>query len=183
MMKVKLLAGVAMAGLFAAGVANAEPNGWYGAIDAGYHTIGTIEADGQRGPQFNIEAQDDWAAFARLGYRFDQNWRVELEGGYRSNDIESIDNPVAGNPTGICAVGPDESAGMDGGGPAPGGKCVARGRRILAPTGRRRWLYGRDCTRAWPQTQSLSLHLPPDEAHPRRQRAEDVDEDDRGLED
>ena len=22
-----------------AGVANAEPNGWYGAIDAGYHTI------------------------------------------------------------------------------------------------------------------------------------------------
>ena len=58
-----------------AGVANAEPNGWYGAVDAGYHTIGTIEADGQRGPQFDIEAQDDWAAFARLGYRFDQNWR------------------------------------------------------------------------------------------------------------
>jgi opacity protein-like surface antigen len=88
MMKVKLLAGVAIAGLFAAGVANAEPNGWYGAIDAGYHTIGTIEADGQRGPQFDIETQEDWAAFARLGYRFDQNWRVELEGGYRSTDIE-----------------------------------------------------------------------------------------------
>nr|MBB5293089.1 opacity protein-like surface antigen [Brevundimonas basaltis] len=36
-MKVKLLAGVAMAGLFAAGAASADPNGWYGAIDAGYH--------------------------------------------------------------------------------------------------------------------------------------------------
>jgi OOP family OmpA-OmpF porin len=106
MMKVKLLAGVAIAGLFAAGVANAEPNGWYGAIDAGYHTIGTIEADGQRGPQFDIETQEDWAAFARLGYRFDQNWRVELEGGYRSTDIESIVNPIAGVPSGVCAVIP-----------------------------------------------------------------------------
>ncbi|WP_292030265.1 outer membrane beta-barrel protein, partial [Brevundimonas sp. UBA2416] len=63
-------------------------------------------ADGQRGPQFDIQTQDDWAAFARLGYRFDQNWRVELEGGYRSNDIESVVNPRAGNPTGVCQVGP-----------------------------------------------------------------------------
>ncbi|MDZ4061707.1 MAG: cell envelope biogenesis protein OmpA, partial [Brevundimonas sp.] len=70
MMKVKLLAGVAMAGLFTAGVANAEPNGWYGAIDAGYHTIDAIETITQgTGPQranFDIEVQDDWAAFARL---------------------------------------------------------------------------------------------------------------------
>ena len=36
-MKVKLLAGVAMAGLFAAGAASADPNGWYGAVDVGYH--------------------------------------------------------------------------------------------------------------------------------------------------
>ena len=106
-MKVKLLAGVAMAGLFAAGVANAEPNGWYGAVDAGYHTIDTIETYSSRtGQLFDFEVQDDWAAFARLGYRFDQNWRVELEGGYRSNDIESIGNPNPGLPTGVCAVGP-----------------------------------------------------------------------------
>jgi OmpA-OmpF porin, OOP family len=106
MMKVKLLAGVAMAGLFTAGVANAEPNGWYGAIDAGYHTIGEIETISQgTGPQFDFDVEDDWAGFARLGYRFDQNWRVELEGGYRSNDIEAISNPNAGIPTGICQVG------------------------------------------------------------------------------
>jgi opacity protein-like surface antigen len=103
-----------------AGVANAEPNGWYGAIDAGYHTIGTIETISQgTGPQranFDLEVQDDWAAFARLGYRFDQNWRVELEGGYRSNDIETIDNPNAGLPSGVCAVGPVASpcVGPDG---------------------------------------------------------------------
>ena len=116
-MKVKLLAGVAMAGLFAAGVANAEPNGWYGAVDAGYHTIDTIESRSQTtGRQFDFEAQDDWAAFARLGYRFDQNWRVELEGGYRSNDIETITSPSAGLPSGVCAIGPVASpcVGPDG---------------------------------------------------------------------
>ena len=42
-MKVKLLAGVAMAGLLSAGAAAAEPNGWYGAIDAGYHSLGDVE--------------------------------------------------------------------------------------------------------------------------------------------
>ncbi|KRA27885.1 hypothetical protein ASD59_13260, partial [Brevundimonas sp. Root608] len=47
MMKVKLLAGVAMAGLLAAGAAAAEPNGWYGAIDAGYHTLGDVETISQ----------------------------------------------------------------------------------------------------------------------------------------
>ena len=41
-MKLKLLATVAMAGLVAAGAAAAEPNGWYGAIDAGYHKIDDI---------------------------------------------------------------------------------------------------------------------------------------------
>ncbi|MBP8072748.1 MAG: porin family protein, partial [Brevundimonas sp.] len=103
-----------------AGVANAEPNGWYGAIDAGYHTLGTVETitqgAGAARANFDIETQDDWAAFARLGYRFDQNWRVELEGGYRSNDIETIDNPNPGIPTGICAVGPAASpcVGPDG---------------------------------------------------------------------
>ncbi|PRB12674.1 cell envelope biogenesis protein OmpA, partial [Brevundimonas sp. MYb46] len=41
-MKLKLLASVAAAGLFAAGAASAEPDGWYGAVDAGYHIIDDI---------------------------------------------------------------------------------------------------------------------------------------------
>ncbi|HEY0601003.1 MAG TPA: cell envelope biogenesis protein OmpA, partial [Brevundimonas sp.] len=66
-MKVKLLAGVAMAGLFAAGAAAAEPNGWYGAIDVGYHTIDDLELVSQTtGPQWDFEVDDDWAGFARL---------------------------------------------------------------------------------------------------------------------
>ena len=50
-MKVKLLAGVAMAGLFAAGAAAAEPNGWYGAIDAGWHSA---DVETARGADFAI---------------------------------------------------------------------------------------------------------------------------------
>ena len=110
-MKVKLLAGVAMAGLFAAGAASAEPNGWYGAIDAGYHTVGEIETiSTTTGPGLTHEIEDSWAGFARLGYRFNENWRVELEGGHRSaGEIESITNSVTGAAA-VCnavpAVGP-----------------------------------------------------------------------------
>jgi hypothetical protein len=38
-MKVKLLAGVAALGLMSATAASADPNGWYGAVDAGFHTM------------------------------------------------------------------------------------------------------------------------------------------------
>ncbi|HYC99211.1 MAG TPA: cell envelope biogenesis protein OmpA, partial [Brevundimonas sp.] len=48
-----------------AGAAAADPNGWYGAIDVGYHTA---EAETSYG--FDLEVDDSWAGFARLGYRF-----------------------------------------------------------------------------------------------------------------
>ena len=98
-MKVKLLAGVAMAGLFAAGAAAAEPNGWYGAIDAGWHSA---DVDTARGVNFVVE--EDWAGFARLGYRFTENWRVELEGGYRPGDTGPIIG--AGDATYLCNLTP-----------------------------------------------------------------------------
>ncbi|HEY0102806.1 MAG TPA: cell envelope biogenesis protein OmpA, partial [Brevundimonas sp.] len=47
-----------------AGAAAAEPNGWYGAIDAGYHTLGDVETRSQTtGAAFNIGTEADWAAF------------------------------------------------------------------------------------------------------------------------
>ncbi len=105
-MKVKLLAGVAMAGLFTAGAAAADPNGWYGAIDAGYH-MAEVELDSAVD---EFEVDDDWAGFARLGYRFTPNWRVELEGGYRPGELGELTNN--GTP-GFCnatpAVGPCEN--------------------------------------------------------------------------
>ena len=104
-MKLQLLASVAAVSLVSAGAASAEPNGWYGAIDAGYHIIDDINAESSTtGSNWNYEVNDGWAAFARLGYRFNPNWRVELEGGYRSGDIGTV-RAVSGN-GGLCNLTP-----------------------------------------------------------------------------
>ncbi len=88
-MKTIVLASSAAAALaLSAGAASAEPNGWYGAIDLNYQWIDKINAESSTtGANWNYEVNNGWAAFARLGYRFNPNWRVELEGGYRSGDI------------------------------------------------------------------------------------------------
>lgn len=99
-MKVKLLASVAAAGIFAAGAASAEPNGWYGAVDAGWHKVNDVYAfDTTDLNGYEFEVKEGWAAFGRLGYRFDQNWRVELEGGYREGELGAVDRP---GPGAIC---------------------------------------------------------------------------------
>ncbi len=103
-MKLKLLASVAAAGLFAAGAASAEPDGWYGAVDAGYHFFDDINTEAANGANWNWEVNDGWAAFGRFGYRFNPNWRVELEGGYRSGDIGTV-RAVSGN-QGLCNTTP-----------------------------------------------------------------------------
>ncbi|WP_333612597.1 outer membrane protein, partial [Brevundimonas bullata] len=107
-MRVKslILASSAAAALaLSAGAASAEPDGWYGAVDAGYHIIDDINAESSTtGANWNWEVNDGWAAFARLGYRFNPNWRVELEGGYRSGDIGTV-RAVSGT-QGLCNLTP-----------------------------------------------------------------------------
>ena len=94
-----------------AGTASAEPNGWYGAIDAGYNFWSDdVEAiSTTTGPSLFIEVEDDFAGFARLGYRFTPNWRVELEGGYRAGDLGAVKNQVNDLPA-ICNVTPAAGA-------------------------------------------------------------------------
>ncbi|MCH4269912.1 MAG: hypothetical protein LKF80_16100, partial [Brevundimonas sp.] len=69
-MRVKslILASSAAAALaLSAGAASAEPDGWYGAIDAGYHIIDDINTEASAtGQHWNWEVNDGWAAFARL---------------------------------------------------------------------------------------------------------------------
>ena len=95
-MKLNLLAGAALAALAVATGASAEQaNGWYGALDAGLNSMGDYKArsannmvDG--GPfVYDISTEDTWAGFARLGYRYSPNWRVEFEGGYRPGDVDT----------------------------------------------------------------------------------------------
>ena len=105
-MKTIVLASSAAAALaLSAGAASAEPNGWYGAIDAGYHMIDDINAESSTtGANWNYEVNDGWAAFARLGYRFNPNWRAELEGGYRSGDVGKV--RASTGPNGVCNITP-----------------------------------------------------------------------------
>ncbi|MGQ2991849.1 MAG: cell envelope biogenesis protein OmpA, partial [Brevundimonas sp.] len=62
-MKLKLLATVALAGLATAGAASAEPDGWYGAVDAGYHHFSDpLNAESQvTGNNWNFDVNDGWA--------------------------------------------------------------------------------------------------------------------------
>lgn len=104
--KMLLASGAAAALAMTATAASADPNGWYGAVDAGFHTMedGINAQSSTTGANWNWEVNDGWAAFARLGYRFDPNWRLELEGGYRSGDIGSV-RAVTGS-QGLCNLTP-----------------------------------------------------------------------------
>ena len=109
-MKFKLLAGAAMAAVFAASGAAAQV-GWYGAIDLGYHWPDGIKADSSNLAANGIKytwrfnQKDDWAGFARLGYQFTDHWRVELEAGYRPGDIQSVRGGTTQAIVGLCTPG------------------------------------------------------------------------------
>ncbi|MGA9657909.1 MAG: OmpA family protein [Asticcacaulis sp.] len=131
-MKLYLLAGAALAAMAVAGSASAEQaNGWYGALDLGYNTKSDYKArssglmpDG--GPYvYDVSTDDDWAGFARLGYRYNPNWRVEFEGGYRPGDIQSAvgfprtyTTETGLKDTALCTVGVTRGASDPCGGPS-----------------------------------------------------------------
>jgi opacity protein-like surface antigen len=70
-MKFKLLAGAAMAAVFAASGASAQEVGWYGAVDLGYHWPEGVDAESSNnaanGNPYNwdVNQEEDWAALAR----------------------------------------------------------------------------------------------------------------------
>ncbi|MFI4976524.1 MAG: outer membrane protein, partial [Caulobacterales bacterium] len=118
-MKLKLLAGAALAGVFAASGAWAEPqgtgpapSGWYGAIDLGLHNWSTWntrssanESDGEPAHLAFHAGTTDFTGFARVGYKLSPHLRIELEGGYRSGQLGAV-NDSASRPIGaICHIG------------------------------------------------------------------------------
>src|SRR4051812_22046248 len=134
-MKLKLLAGAAFAAVFAASGAHAgSPDGWYGAVDVGYHAMDGLEGASSNAASNGVPyrwtwfTDNDWTGFARLGYRFNPNWRLELEGGYRKGDLRSVrargSQTPAFNNTGLCAPGIVRTAGAPACG-SPTGKVDA----------------------------------------------------------
>ncbi|NBB15727.1 outer membrane beta-barrel protein, partial [Caulobacter sp. SLTY] len=122
MNKKALLLGGVLGALALAPQAMAQERGWYGAFDLGYHWPEGMETSSEGiavdgSPyKYDFQQEDNLAGFARLGYQFAPNWRVELEGGVRTGDIESItgDPNRLTVPDAVCSptvpVGPTCSA-------------------------------------------------------------------------
>ena len=69
--------------LFASAAPAAELNGWYAAWDVGFHFDGQSEAAHSAGlkpdgthARWELRYSNDWAAFARLGYRWTPHIRT-----------------------------------------------------------------------------------------------------------
>ncbi len=85
-MKITLMAGAAalVVAFASTGAQAGSPDGWYGAIDAGYHALsndGIGETSSNLAPDgadfnYKFSVKGDWVGFARLGYRLNPNWRV-----------------------------------------------------------------------------------------------------------
>jgi outer membrane protein OmpA-like peptidoglycan-associated protein len=101
-MKLKaLLLGTALTAAFAVTADAAASNrGWYVGAEAGANWAQDVDDSitvfGGPLTTVNIDFDTGWAAIATVGYAFwESNWRVELEGAYRQNDI---DNAVFNGP-------------------------------------------------------------------------------------
>jgi opacity protein-like surface antigen len=95
-----LLAGALGLSAYAVGTADARTDygrhtGWYVGVEGGVDWIedadGTVDFAGPP-PSIPFEAEFDtgWAVFAEVGYRWESNWRLEFEAGYRQNDVDCV---------------------------------------------------------------------------------------------
>ncbi len=83
-----LLLGTALSLSFAAGAAANERHGWYMGLEAGWVHVNDTEM-----PNWfyqDIQFENRWGALGTVGFAFNGNWRMELEAGYRNNDVHQI---------------------------------------------------------------------------------------------
>lgn len=111
-MKLNLLAGAALAAVFAASGVSAQETGWYGAVDLGQHWPQSISTESNQTlpdgeyAHWAWKTDKDWTGFVRLGYQFNKNWRAEVEGGYRPGDLKAVrGNAVRQQPVALCTPG------------------------------------------------------------------------------
>jgi len=106
MLKNALLAsalGLSVYALASSAEAGHRPMGWYVGVEGGANWIDNADVEfntGFGGTTFEAEFDSGWALFAEVGYRWENNWRLELEAGWRQNDVDcvSFGGPcIAGN--------------------------------------------------------------------------------------
>src|SRR5262245_9681812 len=63
-------------------------HGWYIGLDVG---LSSIEQASLNTPAYNaLEFVDSGAALGVLGFAFDNHFRLEVEAGYRANDLDKV---------------------------------------------------------------------------------------------
>jgi outer membrane protein OmpA-like peptidoglycan-associated protein len=78
-----------------------RPVGWYVGVEGGANWIDNADVEfNPGGSTIEAEFESGWALFAEVGFRWENNWRLELEAGWRENDVDCID---FGGP---CVPGP-----------------------------------------------------------------------------
>ena len=131
-MKTSLFLGAAAAAMLVSSAASAQtwysPNTWlqggqfYVGADGGQHFPEAFKAESTRvgsdgiRPSWRFGADNNnWAAFGKAGYAFDNGFRVELEYGYRSGDLSSVHGYAnAVQPIGLCTPGVGRTAAAPG---------------------------------------------------------------------
>lgn len=95
MLKNALLAsalGLSVYALATGTAAGQRPTGWYLGVEGGANWIDEtdLEFEPITIPGFEADFDSGWAVIASVGKRFNGNWRLELELGYRENDVDCI---------------------------------------------------------------------------------------------
>jgi OmpA-OmpF porin, OOP family len=97
MLKNALLAsalGLSVYALATGAEAGHRPHGWYIGVEGGANWIDDADVDFHSGgggvTTFEAEFESGWAVFAEVGHRWENNWRLELEAGWRENDVDCI---------------------------------------------------------------------------------------------
>jgi outer membrane protein OmpA-like peptidoglycan-associated protein len=107
--KLKLMAATAVLALATASGAHAQffdfSNGAYVAGDIGIHESTMETKSAVNTSNFDFSPDSDFAGFLRAGYRFNENLRLELEGGYRKGEVESVRTTGGGLVQGLCTPG------------------------------------------------------------------------------
>jgi outer membrane protein OmpA-like peptidoglycan-associated protein len=80
----------AVASVALAGAAGAANPGWYLGLEGGANWIDDWSPLVGKGQVADVQFDTGWAAIGSIGYAFTQNWRTEVEFGYRKNEISAV---------------------------------------------------------------------------------------------
>lgn len=68
-----------------------RPTEWYVVLEGGANLVDDADVLVLPiAPKIEAEFETGWSVFLGLGYRWENNWRVELEAGFRHNDVDCV---------------------------------------------------------------------------------------------